>query len=140
ANAAAKRKTGVGFGLSLVAESSTGVLYSADVASGPAGGEPPEDIGRHCAFQLLESIAQGGCVTRAAAPTLLTLMAMGSEDVGRVHVGRDVLATEEVIGLGRDLRAFGASGWGLRDAEGEDGDVVVSIVGRGVGNVGRKMA
>ncbi|KAK5141384.1 hypothetical protein LTR04_002633 [Oleoguttula sp. CCFEE 6159] len=140
ANPAAKRKTGVGFGLSLVAESSTGVLYSADVASGPAGGQPPEDIGRHCAFQLLESIAQGGCVARAAAPTLLTLMAMGSEDVGRVQVGRDVLATEEVIGLGRDLRAFGASGWGLRDAEGESGDVVVSIVGRGVGNVGRKIA
>ncbi|KAJ9648318.1 hypothetical protein H2199_001172 [Coniosporium tulheliwenetii] len=116
----ARRKIGVGFGISLVAESSTGALWSADVAS-PAEG--------------------AGYVSAVAAPTVLTLMAMGSEDVGRVKMGRDVLGTEEVISLARDLRAFGASGWGLRDAdEDEQGDVVVSVVGRGVGNVGRKIA
>jgi RNA 3'-terminal phosphate cyclase-like protein len=72
---------------------------------------------------------------------MLTLMAMGSEDVGRLQLGRDVLGTEEIISLGRDLRTFSANGWGIRDAGGsEDGDVVVSVVGRGIGNVARKIA
>lgn len=135
-----KRKIGVGFGLSLVAESSTGALYSADVASPPQGGVPAEEIGARCAYQLLEAVAQGGCVSRIAGPTMLTLMAMGAEDVGRLQMGRDVVGSEDIIQLSRDLRAYGASGWGLRDAGNEEGDIVVSIVGRGVGNVGRKIA
>lgn len=138
-NPAAKRKTGLGFGLSLVAESNTGTLYSADTVSPPAGGEPPEDLGRKCAFQLLEAIEQGGCASSIAAPTMLTLMALGSEDVGRLTLGKQVLGTEPVVQLARDLRAFGLSGWGLRDGDGE-GEVVVSIVGGGIGNVGRKIA
>ena len=140
ANSNQKKKTGVGFGLSLVAESSMGSLYSADLASPPAGGVPPEDIGRQCAHQLLESISLGGAVSLAAAPTVLTLMAMGSEDVGRLQLGKDVLGSERVIGLARDLRAFGIRGWGIRESKNElDGDVVVSVVGRSVGNVGRKI-
>ncbi|KAL1986876.1 hypothetical protein VTN96DRAFT_5293 [Rasamsonia emersonii] len=141
-NPAAKKKIGVGFGLSLVAESSTGCLFSADVASPPSGGVPPEDIGKRCAYQLLETISKGGCVAPAAAPTMLTLMAMGSEDVGRLQVGREVIADEGLIQLARDLTKFGAPGWGIRDAAGEnvDGDVIVSVVGRGIGNVGRKVA
>jgi RNA 3'-terminal phosphate cyclase-like protein len=141
ANPTTKKRTGIGFGLSLVAESSSyGVLYSADLAG--QGGVTPEDVGKQCAFQLLETISQGGCVTRAAATTMLTLMAMGSEDVGRIRVGREVVGTEDVLCLSRDLKKFGASAWGLRDAEEEDdsGDVIVSVKGTGVGNVGRKMA
>lgn len=137
-NPNAKRKTGLGFGLSLVAETNTNMLYSADLASPPTGGETPEDIGRKCAFQLLEAIEGGGCASRVSATTMLTLMAMGSEDVGRLVLGKDVLADEGVVQLARDARSFGMSGWGLR--EDEDGEVVVSIVGRGVGNVGRKIA
>lgn len=133
------QKIGVGFGLVLVAESSTGMLYSADVASLPTGGEPPEDIGRLCAYALLEAISKGGCVTTLSAPTILTLMSMGSEDVGRIVLGNQVIATPEIIQLARDLRTFGMSGWGLREADSPD-QVVVSIVGRGVGNVGRKIA
>ncbi|KAI9048225.1 hypothetical protein LZ554_008020 [Drepanopeziza brunnea f. sp. 'monogermtubi'] len=142
ANPGGKKRTGIGFGLSLVAStSSQGVIYSADVPAPSEGGVTPEDVGKQCAYQLLEVISQGGCITRAAAPTVLTLMAMGSEDVGRVRLGRDVVGTEEFIGLGRDLKIFGASSWGLRDAD-EDGsdDIIVSVKGAGVGNVGRKIA
>ena len=138
-----KTKGAVGFGLSLVAESSTNCLYSADVASPPAGGVTPEDLGRQCAFQLLEKISKGGCVESTATETVLLLMAMGSEDVGRVCLGRDVLGTEDVVQLGRDVKAFTGAAWGLRSKGGEneeDEEVVVSVVGRGVGNVGRKVA
>ena len=140
-NPGVKSKTGVGFGLSLVAESTTGSLYSADLASPPSGGIPPEDVGRRCAYQLLESISAGGSVSLIAAPTVLTMMAMGSEDVGRVVLSKDVLGTEQIVSLGRDLKAFGTSAWGIRESSsGREEDVVVSVVGRGVGNVGRKIA
>ena len=135
-----KKKLGLGFGLSLVAESSTGTLYSADLASGAEGGELPEDVGTRCVWQLLEGVQAGGAVEMAGVKTVLVLMAMGSEDVGRVVLGRDVAGSEEVVQLARDLRKFGAGGWGLRDADGETANVVISIVGRGVGNVGRKIA
>jgi RNA 3'-terminal phosphate cyclase-like protein len=138
-----KKRTGIGFGLSLVAETTVpGVFYSADVPAPAEGGGVPEDIGRNCAFQLLENIEQGGCASRIAAPTILTLMAMGSEDVGRLRIGKRVLGTEEMIALARDLRKFGASGWGLRelDEDGESGDMIVSVKGTGVGNVGKKIS
>ncbi|KAF2772131.1 18S rRNA biogenesis protein [Teratosphaeria nubilosa] len=138
-NPAAKKKIGLGFGLSLVAETHTNVLYSADASSPPIGGEPPEDLGKRCAYQLLEVVEQGGCVPAVAAPTMLTLMAMGSEDVGRITVGKEVLGSEPVIQLARDLRTFGMSGWGMREGN-EEGEAVVSVVGKGVGNVGRKIA
>jgi RNA 3'-terminal phosphate cyclase-like protein len=145
-NTGAKKKVGVGFGLSLVAESSTGSLYSADVASPPAGGVTPEDIGKQCAYQLLETISKGGCMSSAAAATMITLMSMGSEDIGRLQVGRDVMGSEDMVQLARDLNKFGAAGWGIRDAgtlgedEDENTDLVITVVGRGIGNVGRKMA
>ncbi|KAL2018877.1 hypothetical protein VTK56DRAFT_302 [Thermocarpiscus australiensis] len=139
-----KKKIGIGFGLSLVAESSAeGVIYAADVVAPPEGGVVPEDIGTRCAYQLLEVISQGGCVMAASAPTVLTLMAMGSEDVGRLRLGREVAGREEIIGLARDLKAFGASSWGIRDADDDDGgtgDLIISVKGTGVGNVGRKVA
>jgi RNA 3'-terminal phosphate cyclase-like protein len=140
-NPTTKKKVGLGFGLSLVAESSTGCLYSADTASPPTGGQPPEEIGQACAYQLLESVARGGCVSLEAAPTVITLMAMGSEDVGRLQLGRDVLGNEKIIHLARDLSSFGAAGWGIREANGEkeDGQMIISVVGKGIGNVGRKI-
>ena len=147
----AGRRTGIGYGLSLVAETTTHCLYSADVAADPKGGQVPEDIGKACALQLLEVIEQGGCVSRVGASTLMTMMAMGSEDVGRIVIGRDVVASPNVIAVARDLREFGMSEWGIRDAdfqgasddESEDeseNDLMITVVGKGVGNVGRKIA
>ncbi|KAL8811833.1 MAG: hypothetical protein Q9223_004375 [Gallowayella weberi] len=140
ANKGGKVRTGIGFGLSLVAESSTGCLYSADIASPPSGGVPPEDLGQQCAHQLLESVAAGGVVSLVAAPTVLTLMSMSSEDVARVQLGKDVISAEHLIVLGRDMEALGLSSWGFREtATAQDNEIVVSVVGKGVGNVGRKI-
>ncbi|KAI1004084.1 hypothetical protein K3495_g4127 [Podosphaera aphanis] len=138
----AKKRLGIGFGLSLLAETSTdGVIYSADVPSPSEGGVTPEEVGRKCALQLLEVISQGGCVSRVGVLTVLTMMVMGSEDVGRIRLGRGVLVTEEVITLARDVKKFGASSWSFRDVEDdESGDVIVSVKGTGIGNVGKKIA
>lgn len=137
-NPKAKQKTGLGYGISLVAETTTGVLYSADAVSPPSGGIIPEDLGKQCAYQLLDSIMTGGCVSDVAAATVITMMAMGSEDVGRLIVGRDIAGSEAIVQLARDLQSFGMSGWGIRD--GDENEIQLSIVGKGVGNVGRKIA
>ncbi|KAK1768314.1 RNA 3'-terminal phosphate cyclase/enolpyruvate transferase [Phialemonium atrogriseum] len=139
---AGKKRAGIGFGLSLVAESSAaGVFYSADEVAPPQGGVVPEDIGKRCAYQLLETISLGGCVSPVSSSTVLTLMAMGSEDVGRLRLGRDVVGREETVTLARDLKKFGASSWGIRDVDDDDTtDLIVSVKGTGVGNIGRKMA
>ncbi len=92
-------------------------LYSADEVAPPSGGVVPEDIGRRCAYQLLEVISRGGCVGATASSTVLTLMAMGSKDVGRLRLGREVAGREETIELARDLKTFGASNWGIRNAD-----------------------
>ena len=141
-----KQKLGIGFGLSLVAETHSGILYAADEVSPPQGGLAAEDVGQRAALRLFERIEQGGAVERLAAPMVLILMSLGPEDVGRVQLGRHVLGSEEVVQLARDTREFGLRAWGLRDAnvdhdgESDGGDVVVSVVGRGIGNVGRKVA
>lgn len=135
-----KRRGAVGFGLSLVASSASGQhIFSSDVISPTEGGLAAEDIGKRAAMQLLEVIEQGGCVPKIAVPTVLIFMAMGSEDVGRVTLGKDVLGSVEILALAREFRLFGLSAWGIRDTD-EEGCVVVSVVGRGVGNVGRKIA
>jgi RNA 3'-terminal phosphate cyclase-like protein len=138
----ARNGVGIGFGLCLVAESSlAGVLYSADVVAPAKGGTLPEDIGTRCAYQLLEAIDQAGCISLTGASTVLTLMAMGSEDVGRLRVSRDVMVSENLVSLARDLKKFGANPWGLRDVDDDDTtDIFVSVKGSGVGNVGRKVA
>lgn len=140
--AGSKKRLGIGFGLSLVAESnSAGVFYSADVVVPSEGGVLPEDVGKRCAHQLLETIAKGGCVSGTSASIALTLMAMGSEDVGRLRLGKEVIGSDTLVGLARDLRVFGASTWGLRDVDDDrTGDIIVSVKGSGVGNVGRKVA
>ena len=67
------------------------------------------------------------------------MMAMGSEDVGRLAIGKEVLGTQQLVQLARDLQAFGMTGWGIKESDEED-EALISIVGRGVGNVGRKIA
>ncbi|KAF2859060.1 RNA-3'-phosphate cyclase family protein [Piedraia hortae CBS 480.64] len=133
-----------GFGVSVTAETTGGCFYSADEIAPRRGGVAAEEIGRKAALQLLEVVEQGGCVPLTAAPTVLLLMVFGGKDVGRVTLGRDVVGSETVVNLARSVRKLGLSGWGLREASesesGGDDAVVVSVVGAGIGNVGRKVA
>ncbi|KAF8534454.1 RNA-3'-phosphate cyclase [Trichophaea hybrida] len=131
------KKVGVGFGISLVAETGTGCVYAADATARPS--EPAEDVGKRVAWMLLEEIALGGCVGRTGVMAVLMMMMMGVEgDVGRVVVGRGVI-DEGFVSRLRDMKSIFGTEVAIRDAPTE-GNVLVSIVGRGVGNVGRKLA
>ncbi|CUS10358.1 unnamed protein product, partial [Tuber aestivum] len=130
------KKTGVGFGISLVAETSLGTTYVADAFAGPA--EAAEDVGKRAAVMLLEEIRVGGAVGRHGLMSVLIMMMMGVEgDVGRVVLGKEAIAEEFIAGA-RDLKKVFGGEVAVRD--GESDSLVVSVVGRGVGNIGRKVA
>ncbi|RVD81435.1 uncharacterized protein DFL_009299 [Arthrobotrys flagrans] len=141
-----------GFGMSLVATSSTDCVYSADWGSSTEAIRTPEEIGRGCALRLIEEIGRGGCVQRIGVKTVVSLMMMGSEDVGRVVVGKGVIE-EEFVGHLRDWKAFGCGEVLVKEWSGSEGLagggmggmdegklISLGVVGKGVGNVGRKVA
>ena len=95
-----------GYGMCLVAETTSGALLATDTFSSAEGGtrpDPPEDIGRDCGHFLLEEIFRGGCVDTRNQSLVLLLMAMGSEGVSRV-VMADL--TDYSIEFLRHLRDF----------------------------------
>lgn len=95
-----------GFGLSLVAETTTGCFLSAELASSPQGQGPavlPENLGRNCAKLLLEEIYRGGCVDSVNQSLALLYMSLGQQDVSKVLLGPLSPYTIEFL---RHLRSF----------------------------------
>lgn len=129
---------GVGFGLSLVAESSEGSLVGADWSVGKAGVEP-ETVARKCAKMLLEEVAGGGCVDVGCVEIGLLFCAVADCDVSRVRIGR---LGEGSVRFMRDLERFFGVVFSVKVEEGEDrdveGGVVLSCVGIGLTNVARQ--
>jgi len=79
-----------GFGLTLSAETNTGVILSAEVCSNPSGsGSPtvPEELGVLGAKMLLEEIFRGGCADSASQSLVALFMSMGPTDVSKFLVG-----------------------------------------------------
>ena len=95
-----------GYGMCLVAETTSGALVAADTFSSVEGGtrpETPEDIGKNCGHFLLEEIFRGGCVDTRNQSLVLLLMAMASDGVSRVLIGD---LTDYSIEFLRHLREF----------------------------------
>ncbi|KAN0061133.1 hypothetical protein ACQY0O_006868 [Thecaphora frezii] len=96
-----------GFGLSLVATSTTGAIYSSEAISRPSNAETgqealtPEDVAALAARQLLEEVAKRGCIDAAHQPIVLTLMALGPQDVARCRMGT---LTPAAIQTMRDIK------------------------------------
>jgi len=86
----AKSGKSPGFGLTLTAETNTGVFLSAEVCSNPAGSGSltvPEDLGKLGAKMLLEEIFRGGCADSCAQSIAALFMSMGPADVSKYMVG-----------------------------------------------------
>jgi len=114
-----------GYGLSLVATSTTGALHAAEAVSTP--GSAPEDVGTHAAWLLLDAIRTGGCIDRSHQPMALTLMALGPEDVARCRFGP---LTPQAIQCLRDLRDALGVVFKIRRVE-ESDQLLLSCVGVG---------
>jgi len=74
-----------GFGLVLVAESTTGALYSTEAIA--KGGELPESVGETAVKQLLEEIYKGGFVDTCTQSLCLLYMLLCPEDVSKIRLG-----------------------------------------------------
>ncbi|KAK9457619.1 RNA 3'-terminal phosphate cyclase/enolpyruvate transferase [Dipodascopsis uninucleata] len=149
-----------GFGVTLVGETRTGWCYTSE-AVGEAG-VVPEEVGKRAACALLKEIAIGGMVCRVQVATLITLMVLGREDIGRVLLGANVI-DESFVRLLRLIKLF----WGTearikkhesdepmfeseddRDEKDDDTDsnneqveeYVLSIKGTGFVNANKKIA
>jgi RNA 3'-terminal phosphate cyclase-like protein len=75
-----------GFGVTLVAESTTGCLMSSEVVAKPQ--QLPEDVGKEAANRLLLEILRRGCVDSTCQSVLILMMALGPEDVSKIRVGK----------------------------------------------------
>jgi RNA 3'-terminal phosphate cyclase-like protein len=89
-----------GYGITLVSESTAGVLHSAELFSHSplsqgveqGAGQPqppalPEDIGKQTALLLIQEIVKGGYVDSGSQVVVLLFMALGQRDVSKVQLG-----------------------------------------------------
>lgn len=122
-----------GFGLALVAETTSGALISAEHAG--AAGVLPEDVGVTVADALLEQVSHGGVVDAANQPLLLTLMCLGPEDVSRARFGP---LTPFSVGVLRHLRDFLGVTFQI-DTDPADGSLVLACRGVGFKNTSQRV-
>jgi len=122
-----------GFGLSLVAETTKGTLYSADCVARP--GELPEELGKRTARFLFEEVCRGGCVDTQHQALCLQLMVLCPEDVSKVRFGQ---LSPFTINYLRDLRDFFGVTFKITPEQ-ETRTTFVSCLGVGFGNVSKKV-
>ncbi|CAI5523501.1 unnamed protein product [Closterium sp. Naga37s-1] len=144
-----------GFGISLVAETTSGCLLSAEraIAScrgehegvgggagrgerGGAGGqgeEVPEDLGLQAAQLLLHEVKQGGVVDGSQQAFVLLLCALCPEELCRVRVGP---LTPHTVDALRDMRAMLGVQFDIRPDE-STGTVFLSCIGSGHKNLAK---
>ncbi|XP_006651990.2 probable RNA 3'-terminal phosphate cyclase-like protein [Oryza brachyantha] len=135
-----------GYGVSVVAETTTGCLISADATvSYPNVDEmneesesseltSPEDLGVQVASMLLEEVAQGGVVDSTHQGLLFILCALSPPDVSKVRVGQ---LTPYAIETLRNIRDFLDVKFIIKP-DPNSNTVTLKCVGAGVKNLARK--
>ncbi|KAJ4751641.1 RNA 3-terminal phosphate cyclase-like protein [Rhynchospora pubera] len=138
-----------GYGISLVAETTTGCLISADVAVSDRKADemeeemdekpkltPPEELGEQAASMLLEEIEQGGVVDSTHQGLLFILCALCPPDVSKVRVGK---LTPYGIETLRNIRDFLGVTFDIKP-DPNSGTVLLKCVGSGIKNLSRKIS
>ncbi|ESQ38703.1 hypothetical protein EUTSA_v10028736mg [Eutrema salsugineum] len=138
-----------GYGISLVAETTSGCYISADTTvscgrrdeTGELDVEkqerkPPQDTGVEIASLLLQEIEKGGVVDSTHQGLLFTLCALCQRDVSKVRVG--TLSPNGVVTL-RNLKEFLGAKFVIRP-DPLTGTVILTCVGSGLPNLARKMS
>ncbi|KAL9679233.1 hypothetical protein QQ045_017089 [Rhodiola kirilowii] len=137
-----------GYGISLVAETTTGCYISCDTAIHHARTEladieeerseqtPPEEVGEEMACALLEEIRQGGIVDSTHQGLLFLLCALCPPDVSRVRVGK--LSPNGIETL-RHIRDFLGVTF-IIEPDSSTETVVLKCKGCGLKNLSRKIS
>ncbi|XP_043726250.1 probable RNA 3'-terminal phosphate cyclase-like protein [Telopea speciosissima] len=139
-----------GYGISLVAETTSGCFMSADTAVCHARGKDtdvledeeqeelkrPEDVGEQIASVLLGEIEQGGVVDSTHQGLLFLLCALCPQDVSKVRVGK--LSPYGIETL-RHIRDFLGVKFVITP-EPTTGTVILKCIGSGLKNLSRKIS
>ncbi|XP_039781875.1 probable RNA 3'-terminal phosphate cyclase-like protein isoform X1 [Panicum virgatum] len=137
-----------GYGVSLVAETTTGCLFSVDATvSYPSVDEineesekpelmSPEDLGVQAASVLLEEVAQGGVIDSTHQGLLFILCALCPADVSKFCVGQ---LTPHGIETLRNIRDFLNVMFVIKP-DPNSNTVTLKCVGGGVNNTARKVS
>ncbi|XP_020590609.1 probable RNA 3'-terminal phosphate cyclase-like protein isoform X1 [Phalaenopsis equestris] len=139
-----------GYGISVVAETTTGCLISADMAVSHPKTEidalmnfeekselmSPEDVGTQVASILLEEIEGGGVIDSSHQGLLFLLCALCPPDVSKVRVGK---LTPYSIGTLRNIRDFLGVKFVIKP-EPTTNTVILKCVGCGLKNMSRKFS
>ncbi|GAB4850226.1 hypothetical protein Ancab_029521 [Ancistrocladus abbreviatus] len=138
-----------GYGISLVAETTSGCFISADTAVSYGQREeteeiedekkdlaPPEDVGEQMASLLLEEIEKGGVVDSMHQGLLFLLCALCPRDVSKIRVGR--LSPYGIESL-RLIRDFLAVKFDIKP-DPSTGTVILKCIGCGLKNLSRKIS
>lgn len=139
-----------GYGISLVAETITRNLKSADATAdlvGRAAGadeppdaarsaESPEEVGAAAARRLLAEINLDGVVDTTHQPLVLFFLCLCDEVApARVRLSR---LSPSAVQMLRHIRDFLGVGFQIREDQGDSGTVVLSCLGAGVKNTARR--
>ena len=133
-----------GFGIALCCETTAGgrVVFELDATTMSAGGDSglatggalPEEVGRAAASACIDQVARGGVVDHACQPMLLTLAALGPQELARARIGPITAPATRTLRLLDDILGVR---FRLRPQVGTK-TLFVSCVGAGVRNQGRK--
>ncbi len=123
-----------GFGVSMVAETTTGARVSSEATALEGVMADPEGLGVEASRRLMEEIAAGGCVDSSHQSMAACLMALGPEDVSKVRVGR---LTEHAISTLRHIRDF--TGVTFKISPERDGSILLTCLGTGYINLAKKI-
>ncbi|KAK9814342.1 hypothetical protein WJX72_004157 [[Myrmecia] bisecta] len=127
-----------GFGMMLVAESTTGRFISAECSAAQQGSEGlmvPEDVGRQAAHMLLEEIHRGGVTDSAHQGLVLLFCALGPDEINEVRLGP--LSPHAVRTL-RHLRDFFGITFSVKP-EPESQTIFLSCIGANIRNIAKKV-
>ncbi|KAF9813134.1 hypothetical protein IEO21_05745 [Rhodonia placenta] len=127
-----------GYGLSILAESTTGAMHCAEALSQP--GVAPEDTALLASRALLAEVRRGGCVDRQHQVFVLLMMVLGSEDVGRCLMGEPTPRTIQFL---RDVQTCFGTTFKVTPVESDDAsgpELIFACLGIGYVNANRSLA
>lgn len=131
-----------GYGVALVAETTTGRYISAEATAsvqaqgeGPSESQVAEEIGRQAASQLLEQIHRGGVVDGTHQGLVLTLCALGPEEFHEVRLGP---LTPHAVRTLRHIKDFFGVVFSIRPEQ-ESQTIFLSCIGSGLKNLSKRV-
>jgi RNA 3'-terminal phosphate cyclase-like protein len=93
-----------GYALSLVAETTTGMLLTKDYNFNSRDFKLPEDLGKRVALALLDEIFSGSAVDSANQPFALLMMSLGAADnISQIKIGR---ITQQSVEMLKNIKKF----------------------------------